>query len=138
MHTDIMMLSGNYNHPYLYGHIVGVYHATIMDVSVPLWECKAVNADFLYIRWYKLVTPSWSWSDKQLPKLQFVDSTDPDAFGFVDPADVIRGVHIILAFNDGATDELLPSDSVVRVMEVYVNKEWQVETSDWCYYYVNM
>ncbi|EEB88999.1 hypothetical protein MPER_12958, partial [Moniliophthora perniciosa FA553] len=137
-HADIMMLSGNDSHPYLYGRVIGVYHATVMDVGVPLWERKPVDVDFLYVRWYKLATPSWSWSDKRLPKLQFVHCTDPDAFGFVDPADVIRGVHIIPSFNEGATDEFLPPDSNARVMEVYVNGEWQVETSDWCYYYVNI
>ncbi|KAG2337753.1 hypothetical protein BDR05DRAFT_952398 [Suillus weaverae] len=34
----------------------------------------------------------------RLPKVAFVEETDQDAFGFLDPGQVIRGVHLIPAF----------------------------------------
>ncbi|KAG2051385.1 hypothetical protein BDR06DRAFT_889937, partial [Suillus hirtellus] len=36
-----------------------------------------------------------------LPKVAFVDESDPDAFGFLDPGQVIRGAHLIPAFASG-------------------------------------
>jgi hypothetical protein len=33
-----------------------------------------------------------------LPKLAFVEELDPDAFGFLNPGQVIRGTHLIPAF----------------------------------------
>jgi hypothetical protein len=43
-----------------------------------------------------------------LPKVGFVESTDEFAFSFVDPVNVIRGCHLIPAFHEGRTVNLLP------------------------------
>ncbi|KAF8235256.1 hypothetical protein L208DRAFT_1257852, partial [Tricholoma matsutake] len=51
------------------------------------------------------------------------------AFGFLDPADVIRGVHMIPAFAYGTTSEFL-GPSIAR--QQCENDE------DWVYYYVSM
>jgi hypothetical protein len=57
----------------------------------------------------------------------FVDSLDPEAFGFLDPGEVIRGVHIIPAFAHGRTSDLLgPS----------ISRQPAENDKDWLYYYV--
>ena len=43
-----------------------------------------------------------------LPKVGFVKSTDEFAFSFVDPANVIHGCHLVPAFHEGCTIDLLP------------------------------
>ncbi|KAG1734017.1 hypothetical protein EDD22DRAFT_766153, partial [Suillus occidentalis] len=54
---------------------------------------------------------------------------DPCSFGFIDPDVIIWGIHLILAFEHGRTDQLLV-DSFVRC-KADLGK-------DWLYFYVNM
>jgi hypothetical protein len=57
-------------------------------------------------------------------------SDDDAMFGFLDPQEVIHGVHLIPAFNFGKTTTLLPPSPTVHVP----NKK----DEDWQYYYMNM
>ena len=68
--------------------------------------------DFLWVRWLGVV-PDRSFGRKQarLPKIGFVKDTDEYAFGFLDPSLVIRGCHLILAFVDGKTTDLLSTQA---------------------------
>ena len=52
------------------------------------------------------------------------------AFGFLDPQEVIRGVHLIPTFYHGQTTTLLPPSITARVPSE--------KDEDWYYYYVNM
>ena len=68
----------------------------------------------------------------RLPSIGFVDSTDEFAFSFVDPANVVRGCHLIPAFDTGRSADLLPwKRSIARRL----NPE---DVDDWLYFYVNM
>ena len=68
----------------------------------------------------------------RLPKIGFVVSSDKFAFSFLDPAQAIRGVHVIPAFSEGRTSTLLPATkSIARVL----NPE---EEDDWVNFYINM
>ena len=66
------------------------------------------------------------------PRLQFFDDASlADAFGFVDPDCVVRGVHLIPGFAYGTTEELL-GPSFVR-QDLQLNDD-----TDWTFFYVNM
>ena len=67
----------------------------------------------------------------RLPKVGFVEVTDEDAFGFLDPDLIIRGSHLIPAFHFGRTHDLMPYDrpTVARSAD---------EKDDWVNFYVNM
>ena len=55
---------------------------------------------------------------------------DPSAFGFLDPSLVLRGCHLIPAFNDGRTSDLLTAPlTIARPPD---------EVDDWVAFYVNM
>ena len=41
------------------------------------------------------------WEDCALDRIRFLPMANGDAFGFVDPNDVLRGTHIIPAFKSG-------------------------------------
>ena len=69
------------------------------------------------------------WATKRLPRVGFYDSSDPSAFGFLDPESIIRGVHLIPAFTYGQTSELLLHSIARQPSE---NHE------DWEWFYVNM
>jgi hypothetical protein len=86
--------------------------------------------DVLFVRWFRRDGSPAGFSAKRLQRLEFFDKDSLDeAFGFLDPDSVIRGVHIIPAFAYSRTDTLLgPS---------FVRKEEELDT-DWRYYYVNM
>jgi len=85
----------------------------------------------LWVRWFGIV-PGHKFSMKaaRLPKLGFIPDTDDLAFGFLDPSLVIRGCHLIPAFNDGHTAALLSARlSAGRPPG---------EELDWAAFYVNM
>ncbi|KAG6881381.1 hypothetical protein C0992_001204, partial [Termitomyces sp. T32_za158] len=64
---------------------------------------------------------------KRLYRLEFYPDSDPDAYGFLSPDEVIRGAHIVPAFQYGATE---PSP-----LSLACNND---EFDDWLYYYVDM
>lgn len=112
MHADIMLLShedvGN-PHPYWYARIIGIFHVDARyrgpDVQDPAPKC----IDFLGVRWFaRNQNIKTGWAVRRLPCVGFYPQGESDAFGFVNPRDVIRGVHLIPAFRYGLTGELLP------------------------------
>ena len=125
--SDIMVLSRDEEdlHPYWYARVIGIFHAVVrVDKQRP------VPVDFLWVRWYGLDTEHRSgFQAKRLHQVGFTTSSDPDAFGFVNPADVLRAVHLIPRFRLGRTRQLL-SKSVARREEE--------EDQDYHRYYVNM
>jgi hypothetical protein len=84
----------------------------------------------LFVRWFgRNVTFKGGWSTKHLHRLGFFTSEDPGCFGFLDPNQVICGVHLIPVFAHNCTDHYLgPS---------FVQHEEDGDT-DWRYFYVNM
>jgi hypothetical protein len=106
-------------HPFWYARVLGIYHADIRYRSGP-----RQRMDFLWVRWY-----SWDqsnpggWENTQLDRVTF-DDIDHQ-FGFLDPAAVIRGAHLIPAWAHGQSHQY-PNGSAYVPME-----------GDWLLYYVN-
>jgi hypothetical protein len=73
------------------------------------------------------------FKQKRLHRLEFLPADDPDAFGFLDPDEVIRGAHIIPAFSAGTTTHLLDDDSIGRLP-----REGLEDDEDWRSYYLNL
>ena len=96
-HADIMVLAseeGENAHPYWYARIQGVFHVDIRLRSNTSYNTQ--RFDFLWVRWFgrDLNTPS-GWKHRRLQRLGFLDSDDEGAFGFLDPALVVRSIHLI-------------------------------------------
>jgi hypothetical protein len=93
--------SSNWHH-FLYAHVLGVYHANVIYTGPGMRDYKARRLDFLWVRWYEVVDPASSgWSSSQLDCVRFLPMSEDDAFGFVDPTDVLRGCHIMPNFAKG-------------------------------------
>lgn len=133
-HADIMVLSRNDDgDPFEYGRIIAIFHVDVIynkegfgteESHVP------VSKEVLWIRWFRRdTTYSAGFKRKRLHRLQFLPSDDPAAFGFLDPDEVIRGVHLIPSFRYGPTEDLLKGKSLGRAPG---------ELDDWKYFYVNM
>jgi len=102
--TDTSDISANF-HPFLYARVLGVYHANVVYTGPGMQDFEARRLDFLWVRWYELEDPASSgWSKSRLDSLRFRPMKEDDAFGFVDPADVLRGCHIMPNFVKGRGD----------------------------------
>jgi hypothetical protein len=90
------------DHPFRYARVLRVYHANVVYVGPGMTDYQPRRLEFLWVRWYRTVdTHQSGWNTQKLDRVQFVPMADDDAFGFVDPADVLRGCHIVPAFASG-------------------------------------
>ena len=102
-------------HHYWYARILGIYHVMVQVRNEFGFLTEPRRVDFLWVRWLGHdLQFRFGWAAKRLPMIGFVPHTDPEAFSFLDPADVIRAVHLIPAFRHGTTSQLLPGKSLVR------------------------
>jgi hypothetical protein len=116
-------------HPYWYARVLGIYY---MDVRLNNeGSIKTRQVEVLYVRWLAPFTDHQSGMNHAcLPKVAFVEESDRDAFGFLDPSQVIRSAHLIPAFSSGrGTTSLRYGKSFGRQCG---------ELDDWEGYYVGM
>ena len=87
--------------------------------------------EVLWVQWFGLV-PRHRFRSKvaRLPKIGFIPDTDPLAFGFLDLSLVICATHLIPAFNDGHTAELLATSPTAGRLPG--------ETDDWAAFFISM
>ncbi|KAH6907235.1 hypothetical protein BKA70DRAFT_1428201 [Coprinopsis sp. MPI-PUGE-AT-0042] len=110
--------------PYRYAQVIGIYHADVMFVGELRDGTRNYHShriDFLWVRWFKHASPRGAL---RLQQLQFEDLQSPNAFGFLDPAEVVRGVHLIPCFASG---QAKPTKSICSASE---RPEWNI-------YYLN-
>ena len=119
---DIMVLScedGENVHPFWYARVVKIFHVFVYHHrSASLMEHTSMEPqrmDVLWVRWFGLdADVQGGLSKKRLHGISFIPWDEPsEAFGFLDPAQVIRGVHLIPNFPQGKTRLRLPP-SIVR------------------------
>lgn len=121
-------------HPYWYARVVKIFHVNVeyREHISTLWT-SSTRMDVLFVRWFRRDVLPAGWAAKRLQRLEFFDQDSlPDAFGFLDPDSVIRGVHLIPAFNFDTTDELLGPTFARQ------KSDSCEEDSDWRFYYLNM
>ena len=115
-HSDIMVLANQAEdpgHPFWYARVIGIFHAIVSRVGS---GSAYKQMDFLWVRWYGLDMDARSgFKARRLRQIGFLDSSNADtpAFGFIDPLDVIRAIHVIPVFHFGKTNLLL-SPSLAR------------------------
>jgi len=111
-------------HPYEYARVINIFHANVKFTHPDTNVTKIHKMDFLFVRWFGLdVTKKTGWKAKKLHQIGFLDSTNSDAFGFLDPADVVRAIHLIPRFSLGRTGDLL-GPSIARSL-VEKNEDWE-------------
>jgi hypothetical protein len=92
VHSDIMVLSRDDEHPYWYARIVGIFHAMVIHKGPKSKSREPKKIEFLFVRWFGLDNnETGGWKTKKLHQIGFVDGEA--AFGFIDPANVIRAIH---------------------------------------------
>jgi hypothetical protein len=107
-HCDIILLANTHDtdngssHPFLYARILGIYHVNVIYNGEGMLDYSARKVDFLWVRWFRYDGHrSVGWNDLKLDSVNFPPMAVEGAFGFVDPADVLRGCHILPVFPSG-------------------------------------
>jgi len=131
-HCDLIMLAApgsdeepETQHQFCYAWLIGVYHANIHFIGPGSKDYLPRRLDFVHVRWFELVPPTVenrTWLDA----LRFVRMNNVNAFDFVDPADILRGCHLIPAFAKGRSHPNHINLSPIAK-----------DGDDWKYYYVN-
>ena len=92
-------------HPFLYSQILGVFHVNVIYNGPGMINYNPQCFDFLWVHWYDLEKSVLHKSKTTKPKaplhlnhLVFPSLDKEDSVGFLDPADVLQGCHIIPAF----------------------------------------
>ncbi|KAJ3752936.1 hypothetical protein EV360DRAFT_88268 [Lentinula raphanica] len=143
-HPDIAVLAPlGSSHPFIYGRVVGVFHANIRFTSPrgsSLASIPFKRVDFLWVRWFEYDSSyDAGWQAKRLHRIKFVHADESHAFGFLHPTDIIRAMHLIGDFGSLGTDSGLPKDSVGRQFEALAwSGPRELEDDDWKFYFVNM
>ncbi|KAL0057177.1 hypothetical protein AAF712_016187 [Marasmius tenuissimus] len=147
LHPDVYTLSPEVvgsedKHPYQYAQVIGSFHAhvciepTLSTKKVPITK----HVEFLWVRWYQVDRNYRAgFRARRLYRIYFPPPEDTNAFGFLDPADVVRGAHIIPAFAHGSSDtgNRLPITSLARqLLSLNSNGKRELEEEDWKFYYV--
>ena len=138
-HLDIMVLScedAEDAHPFWYARVVKIFHVDVyhrLSRSAPQavhTTTETQRMDVLWVRWLGLDADArGGWSRKRLHGVSFIPWDEPGAFGFLDPAHIVRGVHLIPNFPRGRTDSRLPP-SIARPKDE--------GDEDWEGFYVNL
>jgi hypothetical protein len=94
-------------HPYWYAKVLGIFHVNVRRSGCMETE----RMEFLWIHWFgRDPDHEGGFETCRLHRIGLTDSQEPISYGFLDPHDVIRSVHLIPAFslnqaNQEADDE---------------------------------
>ena len=132
---DIMLLADNDHengadgNPFLYARVLGIYHVNVIYTGSEMIDYRPRRVDFLWIRWFRQDQAQNirnTWERKKLDSVFFPPMASDDAFGFLDPRDVLRAAHIA------------PRCAVGRVHSDLVSMSQSAcDSHDWKLYYVN-
>lgn len=116
-------------HPFIYARVLGIYHANVIHKSMTTSSQNYAPSrlEFLFVRWFAYRGPmNVQWAELKLDSLSFMPLRSEYAFGFVDPANILRGSHILPWFRGGEVhaDRL----GISRIAS---------DKDDWCQYRVN-
>ena len=127
-HRDIMLLANSHGdgHPFSYARVLGIFHANIIYTGSGSKDFQSRWIKFLWVRWFEVLQDCSTWEQHALDTVRFIPMADEDAFGFVDPADVLRGCHVIPPFAGGR----LHPDGIAM-------SRWAGDSDDWKQYCIN-
>lgn len=106
---NVMVLAGSNadgnsapHHPFRYARVLGIYHVNVIYIGPGMINYQPHRLEFLWVRWYQTAdTRRTGWEARLLDCIQFPSMTGGNAFGFIDPSNVVRSCHVIPAFARG-------------------------------------
>ena len=89
-------------HPYWYAKVLGIFHVNVRISESDDFE--VLRMDFLWVHWFgRDPGHPGGFKKRRLHRIGLLDPTDPESFRFINPSDILRGVHLIPAFSIGKT-----------------------------------
>lgn len=101
---DVMLLNANASssdHRFLYARVLGIYHVNVIYVGEGTIDYTPRRLEFLWVRWFEGDDLTVGWTVQRLDRVRFPSMAQEDSFGFIDPADVLRGCHMMASFVRG-------------------------------------
>ena len=131
--TNVPIEVGTAGHRFRYARVLGIFHVNVFYANATrIVDCQPLRMEFLWVRWFRVVDSTLrqkgsahSDSQIQFPQLEFTPTPGGDAFGFIDPVDVMRGCHIVPCLALGKKGGL---DSEAA--------DWQMYYANWCVTYL--
>ena len=121
-HRNILLLAQDgSNHQFCYARVLAIFHANVIYTGSGSKDFSPRRMEFLWVRWLELVDSPATWDTYLLDKVKFVPMNRADAFGFVDPGDVLRSCHLVPAFTAGK----LHTDGVVFSRVARHSEDWK-------------
>ena len=99
-HRDIMVLnalnSDEADGKFSYARVLAIYHVNVIycNANGAYQMHQPRRMEFLWVRWFQVIQAS-AWNALRLDQLAFPTVNSDDAFGFIDPTDVLRGCHVV-------------------------------------------
>ena len=103
-HRDVILLSDTPTstaHPFCYARVLSIFHANVIYNGPALTDYQPRRLEFLWVHWFEVIESHQEQNAYKLDVLRFVPMHEDDAFGFIDPADVLRSCHLIPDFSKG-------------------------------------
>ncbi|KAJ3533279.1 hypothetical protein NMY22_g7397 [Coprinellus aureogranulatus] len=99
-------------HPYLYGRVLGVFHANVAYARSYQGNASGERhtafrrIDFVWVQWYEYLGAEDEYS---LDRLSLRSLQSANSLCFLDPQDILRGVHLIPQYPLGESTTPRPS-----------------------------
>jgi hypothetical protein len=130
-HCDIMILAkrntendSESDHPFMYARVLGIYHTNVVYIGEGMVDYQPRHFEFLWVWWFQYV----GQRNLRLDSVRFPPVEAEDAFGFVDPTDVLRACHVIPAFAKGKSH----SDGISISRCARDGNDWTRYLINWC------
>jgi hypothetical protein len=137
----LMSRDKNAEHPYLYAKVLGIHHLEVKHKGPDCTTSDTLHMEVLRVRWYDLDTKAKAgFKAKRLFRVSLANYDDPTSYGFVDPTDVVRGVHLIPAFALGKVEDVYDPSIVPRpqTLEAMFADSDAPMFLNWKYWYIGM
>jgi len=83
-------------HPYWYAKVLGIFHVNVRCSG----HMETERMEFLWVHWFGCdLDYEGSFETRRLHRIGLTDSEDPTSYRFLNPDDVLRSVHLIVAFS---------------------------------------
>lgn len=125
----MLLSNSDDDHQFCYARVLGIFHTNVIYTGPGSKDFRSRRIDFLWVRWFEVLesrSAAIGWEQYTLDRVKFLPMADQDAFGFVNPADVLRACHIIPSFTDG---RLHPERAAMS--------RCAGDSDDWKCYYIN-
>jgi len=82
-------------HPYWYAKVLGIFHVNVRISD----RMEIERMEFLWVHWFgRDPDHEGGFETRRLHRIGLTDSNDPTSYGFPNPSDVLRAIHLIPAF----------------------------------------